>query len=65
MIRTRDWKLPLIGMALLLPGCSGVMWVNFTLLVVTVAIFVGTLSLGRRSEIARSTGDQSGEASRS
>lgn len=67
MVGIRDRKASLAAlaaMALVLPGCSGVMWVNFGLLAATIAIFVATLTLGRRAEIAR-TGEQSGEASRS
>lgn len=66
--RVRRWVGPvgtLAGLALVLPGCEGVMWINFALLATTVAIFVGTVSLGRRAEISRTNRDQSSEASRS
>ena len=37
---------------LCLAGCSGALWGNLLVLGLTVGIFVGTLSLGRRSTAA-------------
>lgn len=40
--------------ALGLAGCNATFWGNLVVLAVTVGIFVGTLSLGRRADAARS-----------
>ncbi len=37
------------ALPLCLTGCSGALWGNLLVLGLTVGIFVGTLSLGRRS----------------
>ncbi len=42
-----------------LAGCNAAMWGNLAVLGVTVAIFVGTLGLGRTTEGARSQSDAS------
>lgn len=47
----------------LLGGCSGALWGNVVVLAVSAGIFVGTLSLGRRSEATRSEASRSAEAS--
>jgi len=43
-----------IAAPFLLGGCSGALWGNVVVLAVSAGIFVGTLSLGRRSEATRS-----------
>jgi hypothetical protein len=35
------------GICTVLAGCEGAMWGNLAVLIVSVGIFVGTLSLGR------------------
>ena len=42
---------------ILLTGCHGALWGQVVVLMITVGIFVGTLSLGRASEAARSRAD--------
>ncbi len=42
--------------SLLLTGCSAALWGNLVVLGITVGIFLGTLSLGRRTEATRSDG---------
>ncbi len=42
---------------LVLAGCNGALWGQLVVLMITVGIFLGTLSLGRVSEAARSRAD--------
>ncbi len=44
------WGGALLGVALIpqAAGCGGVLWGNLAVLLVTLGIFFGTLSLGRR-----------------
>lgn len=53
-------KLPtalLTAAPFLLTGCNGALWGQLVVLMITVGIFFGTLSLGRTSEAARSRAD--------
>jgi hypothetical protein len=53
---TASQALPLslaLSLSLALGGCNGAFLGNFFVLGVTVAIFFGTLSLGRKSEASR------------
>jgi len=49
----------------LLTGCSGALWGNMVVLVLSTGIFIGTLSLGRRgTEATRSAEASSSSAPR-